>query len=547
MGSLAVGLVLVLLLLLEGDARASSPRYAGEGAVIRYLVERACVQQPMTALIPRTCRLGPHIVGVKSLRDALLLDIAIASSRGGPAERRPSRAYAIVVLAQERDDIALAAELSHCSPGKGCTLDEAVCSVAVSAFRRLVFEESQSPDAALASELSGWGGAASSIGRGPIGNRRLADLDVPNRTELLAYLVAVAGQRLARAHDAPSAAPPALPAWEEALRIFHALQELSAPQAAEALAGRSIDPRLAGLLSVVASSDRGDVRAAVLSLGYRLPPWTDHWIVDGGISSFRFSPSVEDIGGNFAFGYSGETWGASARASASSYLFTGAGLVGTRRFDAESEGWGFVGVGARSRVEVRGFVGGGANQVRLRNAGTGALAASEEERTGTGRTGLMIGLRWYPSSRFVLTEALGLGAQVERYEAVRVNTFAVATPSDTTWSVRGSTRSRLQVGLIPDLLSARLRLDASLYRTQLGSTETLYFNGLVARAASSSGSTALDVEARVALDVEVFRLPLIGLVPTVHGGFDALVLDTERGTASSFAPLVGIGFRRESM
>ena len=538
------------LALLPRCANASpSPNFEGDRRVIRYAVERACVVQHVAELVPRTCQLRPSLANVRSLRDSLLLDVALATLRMAPEGRRTMLAYAILVLSKEGDDIGLATSLVRCPPTRKCSEVELTYSSAFAAFGQLAQNDGISVDDALARSLaqSGAAQAASTILPRPLVRPRFSDLDTAGKVELLGYLMTRASDAIARAGTSSSAMSTSVPAWNEVARAFRVSEDTSPLVLAEVLAGRSIDPSLLGLFSLASSSDRTDVRAAALALGYRLPPWTDRWIVDGGISSFQLSPSLQDLGGNLALGYASDALGGSGRASASNYLLTGAGLVERRRFDAELEGWGFVGLGAHARLEVRGFVGAGANQVRLRNAGTGSLAASEQEQTGTARTGTMVGLRWYPSSRFVLTQALGLALQLERYEALRVNSFAAATPANTTWGFRGSSRSRVQVAMIPDVLAVRLKLDASVYRTQLGSTETLYFSGLVSRAASSSRSTALDVEVRIALDFEVLRVPLVGLVPSIHGGLDAFLLDTEAGVASSGVPVVGVGLRRESM
>ena len=527
----------------------ASPAATSEGdrRVLRYVVERACAVQHVAELAPRTCQMYSTLSDARSLRDSLLLDVALTSLRTASPERRMPIAYAIALLSHDAADLVAATNLVACSPTQNCSQEDLVYSRAFAAFSQLAQTGGMSIEDALPGVLGQIAAAhvARAVPPRPVVLVRFSDLDTAGRVELLGYLITRTSAVMSG--TASSAMPTQLPKWNSVVQKFRVKDDSSPLALAELLAGRSVDPSLVGLFSLAWSPDKKDVRAAALALGYRLPPWTDRWIVDGGISSFRLSPSVQDVGGNLSLGYASDEWGASGRASASSYLLTGAGLVERRRFDAELEGWGFAGVGAHARLEVRGFVGGGANQVGLRNAGTGSLAASEQERTGTGRTGCMLGLRWYPSSRFVLTQALGAALQIERYEAIRINSFAVATPADTTLGFRGSSRSRVQVAVIPDVLAVRFKLDGSVYRTQLGSTETLYFSGLVSRAASSSSSTALDIEARIAFDFEVLRVPLIGLVPSIHGGLDAFLLDTETGVASSEVPVVGLGLRRESM
>jgi hypothetical protein len=95
-------------------------------------------------------------------------------------------------------------------------------------------------------------------------------------------------------------------------------------------------------------------------------------------------------------------------------------------------------------------------------------------------------------------------------------------------------------------LALRTEGRVAIYGTRLGALETVYFRGLVGSESTTSANLSVVARAFEHLDIEIARLPLVDLVPSIDAGFDAYLVDAVvRQTA--FVPAFGLGLRRESL
>lgn len=154
------------------------------------------------------------------------------------------------------------------------------------------------------------------------------------------------------------------------------------------------------------------------------------------------------------------------------------------------------------------------------------------------RGSALAGIRAQPWSRFAFVVSLGPGIQRERYDTLASGPQGAVDDRKT--SATAVARARVQYAIVPAVLSARLRGDAT-YFTIHDTVNTL---GATGATHDNDSSAALEAAVRVHLDADV--LGFFGFLPSLHAGFDYAAFSGS-SSGSALTPELGLGFRRKSL
>ena len=272
-------------------------------------------------------------------------------------------------------------------------------------------------------------------------------------------------------------------------------------------------------------------------------PWSEPFLFDVNGVVFQPESGNTKLGGDFTVGYNAGQWGVVGRADTGYRdLKSSQALSETGWFEGTLEGW-YVGSDDDLRWEGR-FVGGGSfMETDLTPLDGGDLAFKSEESS-MGRGMLLGALRYEPSDEFAFGLWAGGGLQIERYDPLAVNRGTTDVGTETTTSFTAHARLRTQWSFLPELLAARLRIDAKHYKLTRKSITTTVSPGAVTQQESGTSKTLLDVSNRLFIDIEAASF--VGFVPGLTGGFDYLRWSgSDEDTLTTLIPVFGAGIRRE--
>jgi hypothetical protein len=348
----------------------------------------------------------------------------------------------------------------------------------------------------------------------------------------------------------PVGLPARLPAFVEALAAgrLGALVPEAAAMGAEA-GGQPLPPevaeaaRLGAALATARSED--EVKR---KLRARLLPWSEPWMFDLNGSIPRLESgggrAEQSLFGDLSLGYHGEGWGVAGRAMYSLYNREAAFVLQrNQKGFGDLEGWFDWRLSGSLRAETR--VSGGLTYYETRYENLVRSNFQLDRETSTVGRGTMLGaLRWVPGPNLAAGIWLGAGGQYEDYRAS--NLVSLADRGQTSQQATRlllESRLRFQWHLLPGILGARLRADAT--RFSITRNRRIFDVGTtITNETRTTSATQLDLNTRLFVDIEA--LGFLGFLPSAHVGLDLYQQTDEQQSVRILVPLLGAGLKRES-
>jgi hypothetical protein len=266
------------------------------------------------------------------------------------------------------------------------------------------------------------------------------------------------------------------------------------------------------------------------------------WLVDANLGAARVESDAYRLAADGALGYATGTWGLGARGNTLAYdEVTSVARIETTKLDGDAEGWLVFGDSTWSaRPQVRLTAGGASYDSTYTPVGAGA-GPWNDQTSWIWRGTALAGVDWRAGESFSLSALVGGGMQVEWYDYETVGAGQASLTDDENTTFRGVARLDLRWMALPDILSLRLRGDASFFKltrdrfsVTAGSTTTVADEMLVL--------SQTEVRTRAFVDIDAAEV--LGFRPTLHAGADYYRLSGSEGDTSSFVPLAGVGVLR---
>jgi hypothetical protein len=269
--------------------------------------------------------------------------------------------------------------------------------------------------------------------------------------------------------------------------------------------------------------------------------WSSPWLLDvnGGVpkmssgdGSFR-----ESFVGDISLGYQAPTWGLVGHGALDAYNQVANGVVTTNyQTGGGVDGWLVLSRSDALHIDLRGSFEG--TQYKSDVVPQNQFL---EDKSLMVRGSALACLRYVPASTFALGAWLGAGFQWETYEGLYVSPGNNTRDEKTTApSALLSARLRAQIAVVPDVLTARLRVDGSLYGVSRNHV-SIDVGGNVNVTGQSERSTQIEEHGRLFFDVDA--LAFAGFTPAAHVGLDVFSTSS-LGTAT--VAIFGVGLRRET-
>jgi hypothetical protein len=371
--------------------------------------------------------------------------------------------------------------------------------------------------------------------------RTISSAALAERARLLvtlseALLTISTGQTIALPLSAPELATALIQArLESAVAAALSMAHSISPSSVSAENSKMIGVAVRFALARDEDEARRILRGLILPLG----PWSENILFDINGDIPQLESGAFRLVGDALLGYNARAWGIAARGSFAEYDFSTATVIAeTTVADGSLETWFVSSTTAKLRFELRLVARASLYDTNKSNTGF------SDETSVMGRGSLLGSVRYQPGSRFALGLWLGGGAQYESYDGGDYsNRTAVINDTETFGSLLNA-RVRMEVVLIPSWLTSRLRVDGQRFELTRARLETVAGGGTVTETSTTEVAEQIEVNTRVFLDAEVLRFG--GFVPSLNGGFDSVMFESNTESHSAFVPVFGAGIRRET-